>query len=99
MKGFIYIDEDIIGEADFGTIDVSMGAIGGELIPYNSYEKYRIRIQSLYQQKGIANSDDFNFKISLNDVILEPQGGIAITNSPEFNEIYVEAAGLDLELA
>ncbi|HTD41824.1 MAG TPA: hypothetical protein VK671_14440 [Mucilaginibacter sp.] len=95
MKGFIYIDDDLIGEADFKIIDESMGVVGGELIPHHSYEKYKNRIRTLYEQKGIANSNDFNFKIVLNDIVLEPKGGIGITDSVEFEEIYVEAAGLN----
>ncbi|WP_426668773.1 hypothetical protein ACPPVU_21385 [Mucilaginibacter sp. McL0603] len=98
MKGSIYIDENIIGGADFQIIDESMGVIGGVLIPNASYMKYENLIQGHYQQKGVANSEDFNFKIVLNDAILEPEGGISITDSDEFDEVYVEAAGLSLEI-
>jgi hypothetical protein len=95
MIGFIYLGEDIIGEVDFQIIDESMGAIGGNLIVDSLYKKYQNKIRKLYDQKGIANSYDFNFEVVLNGSILQPEGGIGITDSSEFDEIYVEVAGLN----
>ena len=40
MKGFLYIHNDKIGEADFRVVDQSMGGIDGCLIAYDSYQKY-----------------------------------------------------------
>lgn len=98
MLGFLYIDNDKIGETEFEIIDESMGGIGGRLIPYASYEKYRKQIQSLYNLKGIANIDDLNIKILIENTIINPVGGIGITDSPEFDEILVESAGIDYDI-
>lgn len=40
MKGFLYIDHDLIGEVDFKIIDESMGGIGGDLNATETYKKY-----------------------------------------------------------
>jgi len=96
MKGFLYIDNDQLGEVDFRIIDESMGVIGGDFIPKGSYDKYKPLIQSQSNQKGISNITDFNYRIVLKDKTeLNPEGGIGITDLEEFDEIYVEAAGLE----
>ena len=42
---------------------------------------------------------NFNFRIFINDDIeLKPAGGIGVTDSAEFDEIYVESAGNDLSI-
>jgi len=98
MKGYIYIDSDLIGEANFKVIDESMGVIGGDMLPSVLYDHYKKQIQDLYENKGIANIDDLNFKIILeNETQLDPEGGIGITHSPEFKVIYIDAAGLDVK--
>lgn len=97
MNGTIYINNEKIGFADFRMIDASMGVIQGMMIPTELYTKYRKRIQDLYNKKGTANKDDFSFKIILeNKTVVEPVGGIGITDAPEFNELIVEAAGVDV---
>jgi hypothetical protein len=99
MKGIVFIDNDEIGSADFKVIDESMGGIQGELNPTQNYKKYKKRVQDLFDKKGIANVDDFNFKIILdNKTELKPEGGIGITDSSEFDEILVESAGLDYKI-
>jgi hypothetical protein len=99
MKGKVFIDDDEIGSADFKVIDESMGGIQGELIPTENYKKYKKQIQELFDKKGIANVEDFNFKIVLADkIISDPEGGIGITDSSEFDEILVESAGLDCKV-
>ena len=99
MKGIVFIDNDEIGSADFTVMDESMGAIQGELNPTQHYEKYKKRIQDLFDKKGIANIEDFNFKIVLeNKTELKPEGGIGITDCSEFDEVRVESAGLDSEV-
>lgn len=99
MTGFIYIDSDKIGEVDFEIIDETMGSIGGQLIANDNYKKYQSIIQSHCDKKGIANITDFNLKILLaNNTKLSPQGGIGITDIKDFEEIYVEVAGLDLTI-
>ena len=99
MKGFLYIDNDKIGEVDFKVIDESMGGIGGNLIANDNYKKYQSTIQQHFEKQGISNIDNYNFRILLEDNIeLKPQGGIGVTDSKEFDEIYVESAGLDLSI-
>jgi hypothetical protein len=99
MKGFLYIDNDKIGEVDFKVIDESMGGIGGDLITNDNYKKYQQVIQQHYERQGVSNTNNFNFRIILEDNIeLIPQGGIGITDCAVFDEIYVESAGLDLSI-
>ena len=99
MRGFLYIDNDKIGEVDFKVIDESMGGIGGNLIANDNYKKYQSTIQQHFEKQGISNMDNYNFRILLEDNTgLKPQGGIGVTDSAEFNEIYVESAGLDLSI-
>ena len=75
-----------------------MGVIQGTMTPTELYIKYRKRIQDLYNKKGTANREDFNLKIILEDkTVVEPTGGIGITDAPEFNVSIVEAAGVDIE--
>jgi hypothetical protein len=96
MKGTVFIDNEEIGSADFKVIDESMGGIQGELDPTENYKKYKRQIQELFDKKGIASIEDFNFKIVLDDnTVLRPEGGIGITDSKDFDEILVESAGLD----
>ncbi|MFY7732259.1 MAG: hypothetical protein ACOVSR_02165 [Bacteroidia bacterium] len=98
MKGILYIDSDNIGEVSFSIIDESMGVIGGNLIANDSYKKYQPTIQQHFEKQGISNIDNLNFRIVLADNSeLKPEGGICITDSANFDEIYVESAGLDTE--
>lgn len=98
MKGIVYIDNDNIGEVIFSVIDESMGGIGGNLIANDNYKKYQSTIQEHFEKQGIANIDNFNFRIVLADNNeLKPEGGIGITDSADFDEIYVESAGIDTE--
>lgn len=99
MIGFVFINEEKIGQSNFKVIDEGMGAIGGDMVPYETYSRYKRKIQELYEEKGIANMADFNFRIILDDgSVLQPQGGVGITDSVEFKEIYVEAAGLPRDI-
>lgn len=99
MKGFLYIDEDNIGEVIFSVTDESMGVIGGDLIANDNYRKYQATIQQHFEKKRVSNMDNFNFRVVLRDESeLKPEGGIGVTDSAEFGEIYVEAAGLDVEI-
>lgn len=97
MKAYLYIDNDQIGEVDFAITDESMGGIGGNLAPNDNYKKYQPTIRQHFEKQGISNSDNFNFRIILSDYTeLQPEGGIGITDSKDFDKIYVESAGLDL---
>jgi len=91
MVGLVYIGDDVIGEVDLSVIDESMGAIGGELLTLECYSKYRHSIQ----QRGIANSDNFNLRMIINGELIKPEGGISITHVEGF-EPYVDSAGIDL---
>lgn len=97
MRAFLYIDNDNVGEVNFSIIDESTGGIGGNLIANDNYKKYQPTIQQHFEKQGISNVDNFNFRILLKDnTELKPEGGIGVTDSADFNEIYVESAGLDL---
>jgi len=99
MKAFLYIDNDKIGEVNFSIIDESMGGIGGILIANNNYQKYQVTIQQHFDNQGISNIDNFNFRILLTDnTELNPEGGIGITDSVDFDDIYVESVGIDLSI-
>jgi hypothetical protein len=99
MKAFLYIDNYKIGEVNFSITDKSMGGIGGNLITNDNYKKYQPTIQHHFEKQGISNLDNFNFRILLEDnTELKPEGGIGITDSADFDEIYVESAGLDLSI-
>jgi hypothetical protein len=95
MIGYLFIANEKIGEVDFKIIADSMGVIGGVLLPNHNYVKYQSTIQEHYERNGISNIHDFNFKILLDDTELKPSGGIGVTDSKEFDEIYVECGGLD----
>ncbi|MBN8686679.1 MAG: hypothetical protein J0M10_06665 [Chitinophagales bacterium] len=95
MIGQVYIDNEIIGEVDFRIIEETMGVIGGDLIPNSNYFKYQPTIQEHFEKNGISNIHDYNFRIILDEIELNPEGGIGITDSKEFNEIIVESGGLD----
>ena len=96
MNIHIHIDDDLIGEVELRVIDESMWVVGGNLIPTPLYQKYQAQIQVLYNTVGIAGMRDFNFKAIFQGLVLDPQGGIGITDSEEFNEIYVDIAGVDM---
>ena len=97
MRAYLYIDNDKIGEVNFSVTDESMGGIGGDLIANDNYKKYQPTIQQHFEKQGISNMDNFNFRILLEDnTELKPEGGIGVTDSADFDEIYVESAGLDL---
>ncbi len=99
MKAFLYIGDDKIGEVEFAIIDEGMGGIGGQLIANDNYKKYQPAIQQYFDKQGIANVGNFNFRVLLeNGTELRPEGGIGVTDSAAFDEIYVEAAGLDLTI-
>ncbi|MEY3240195.1 MAG: hypothetical protein RIR11_1633 [Bacteroidota bacterium] len=72
--------------------DESMGGIIGDLILNENYQRYKNRIQSKTEEKGIANVSDFNFRFLIDDYELSPEGGIGITDFIEFDEIIIESA-------
>ena len=88
MECKIYIENEIIGNVNFEIIDASMGAISGELIINDNYKKYQKIIQEQTEEKGISNSENFNYRIVTNNEIeIVAEGGIGISDSEEFNEI------------
>jgi hypothetical protein len=99
MRGIVFIDDDVIGSANFKVVDESMGAVQGELEPTENYGKYKKLIQQLSDKRGIANREDINLKVILEDnAALYAEGGIGITSSSGFDKILVECAGLDHEV-
>ncbi len=97
MKAYLYINNDKIGQVNFIIIDEYMGSIGGDLIPNENYKKYQPSIQQHFEKQGISNVGNFNFRIILEDnTELKPEGGIGVTDSADFDKIFVESAGLDL---
>lgn len=95
MLGQLFIDNENIGEVNFEFFDESMGVIGGKLLPNANYRKYQSTIQEHFERNGISNIHDFNYKIFIDNLELKPEGGIGVTDSKEFNEIFVESGGLD----
>lgn len=95
MIGYLFIVNEKIGEVNFKIIDESMGVIGGVLLPNENYGKYQSTIQEHFEKKGISNIEDFNFRILIVETELNPLGGIGVTDSKDFDEIYVESGGLD----
>ena len=95
IMGLIFIEDEKIGYSNFEIIDQSMGAIGGVFNASENYQKFKHKIVELYNKKGSANSYDFNFKILFNDRELRAEGGICLTDNGE-DEIYIDAAGIDL---
>lgn len=96
MKCFVFIDAERIGEANLVVTDESMGAIGGILISNGAYLKFQAFIQDQCDQKGISNISDFNYRIALlENIDLDPEGGIGITDIDGISEIYIESAGLN----
>lgn len=81
MPGYIYIDEVLIGTADFKVVDATMGAISGVFQANENYQAYKGRVQKLVIEQGIANVDHLNLKISLGSIFHGvPKGGIGITD-------------------
>ena len=77
MKAYLYIENEEIGEVNFSIIDKYMGGIGGDLKANNNYKKYQPTIQQCFEDKGICNVDNYNFRILLEDnTELKPEGGI-----------------------
>lgn len=98
MNGNIYLNDLPLGHIAFKIIDESMGVIGGALVFNENYQIVREDIQRICEKKGIANVDDFSFSIQLdNGTILNPEGGIGVTDLAGVEEVYVEVAGLDAD--
>ena len=99
MKGKLNIGIENIGEIEFGIIDESMGCIGGKLFENKNYEKYKIEIQNCFKNNGVCNIENLNFEVTIENIILNPIGGIGVTHSKDFdNEIMVEVCGLGIEI-
>ena len=94
MKGQIFIDNSEIGNVEFKIIDKSMGSIGGDFVASENYEKYKSDVQKFTKKNGNANSQNFNFRIVVENIELNPIGGICLVDSEEFSEMYVDAAGI-----
>ena len=97
MIGQIFIDDWEIGSVDFKIIDESMGAIGGPFLAAEKYKVFKKLVQKQTEKNGNASSNDFNFKIIINGEKLNPIGGICLIDSKKFNEMYLDAAGLNID--
>lgn len=95
MQGQIFIDNCEIGTVNFEIIDESMGAIGGDFVALENYRDFKNEVQKLTDKNGNANSKNFNFRVFVNKVEFNPSGGICLTDSKEFSEIYLDVAGLN----
>lgn len=97
MKVQIFIGTDRIGEADLFVIDETMGVVGGQVISFPPYEKYRYRVRQETDTKGGVNIESFPFTIvSETGSLIQSQGGITLIDSYEFGEFSVEISGMDL---
>lgn len=99
MKANLYIGKTEIGNIELEIIDEFMGVLSGKLNPNKNYDKFKQIIMNHFDEKGISNINDFNYKIILeNGCELNPEGGIGVIHSQEFiDEILVETAGNNLE--
>lgn len=99
MKGYVSIQQERLGEVEFKIIDLSMGCIGGLLSSYPAYTIVKDKIQAICELKGIANIDDFDFEVCFeNNIAIEAQGGMGITDIADSDEIYVECGGVDQKI-
>lgn len=94
MEGQIFIDNSEIGIVEFIIIDESMGAIGGNFVAAEDYGKFKSEVQKLTEKNGNANSQNFNFRIVVENIELNPVGGICLIDSEEFSEMYLDVAGI-----
>jgi hypothetical protein len=98
MKTELYIDSIVIGTLVLRILDESMGVVGGQLIPNENYKNFREDIQENCAEKGISNSDNFNFKTkTMIGKELMAEGGIGVTDIKEFDGIEIEVCGLNSE--
>lgn len=99
MKGYLFLNQLELGEINFKVIDEGMGVIGGNLKPSQNYYEHQKNIQMSYDRKGIANSNDFDFSVRIDEFgVLTAEGGIGVTDMKGFNEIYIEVSGLNHEI-
>lgn len=94
MKGQIFIDNSEIGTVNFKIIDESMGAIGGDFVATENYREFKNEVQKLTDKNGNANSENFKFRVFIDNVEFNQIGGICLTDSKKFAEIYLDVAGL-----
>ena len=95
MNGIVCIDDYEIGIVDFKIIDESMGAIGGNFVSTENYSIFKKEIQKLTDKNGNANSENFKFRIFIENVEFNPIGGFCLQDSEEFAEMYLDVAGLN----
>ena len=99
MECKVFIGEELIGNVTFEIVDESMGGISGNLIVNQNYEKYQKDVQKQTNENGISNIENFNYRITTkNNIEIQAEGGIGISDFKEFNEIIIESAGIDLKI-
>ena len=99
MKANLFIEKTEIGNIELEIIDEFMGVLSGKLNPNENYYDFKETIMNNFDEKGISNINDFNYKLILeNGCQLNPEGGIGVIHSREFiDEILVETAGNNIE--
>lgn len=95
MIGHVYINNDRIGDVNFRVISQGHCVISGDLMPDDNYEKYRPAIRDHCERTGVSNVRDFNYRVLLPEAELQPQGGISITDHPDFDEIIADVYRID----
>ena len=99
MNAKLFIDKNFIGTLYLEICDEFMGVLSGELSPHENCKTFQNNIHNHFEQKGISNLSDYNYKIFLeNGYELKPEGGIGVIHSHEFiDEIIIETAGNNIE--
>jgi hypothetical protein len=95
MNGSVFIADCEIGIVDFKVIDESMGTIGGDFVAAENYSRFKKVVQNLTDKNGNANSENFKFRILIDNVEFNPICGICLTDSEEFAEMYLDVARLN----
>lgn len=97
MNGYLKLNEVVLGEINLKLIDETMGVIGGTLIPHSEYFNYQNNFQTICENKGIPNSDDFPFSLEIPNVI-KIGNGIGVTDIAGIADVEIEAVGLPYEV-
>jgi len=99
MIAGLYIDEIILGSVDLQISDENMGVVSGLLKPNENYQKYKDEFRDFTESHGVVNVQTHNLSVRLeNKLKLEPEGGIAVYDIKELNEIQVDVSGLGAEI-
>ena len=89
-----------LGNVESRIIDASMGVIGGELKPSNTYlESFQAFFRSYNQQPDWVRLQVMNLSaVSSSYGVLKAAGGICVTDIEGFAEIEVEICGVEYQI-